>query len=71
MYNAAGKGYVIQADSAGRIFLFDAETGPVDGKPLYTIAPTDSNFEASPAVFGNMLVVGCRGDQKIFGIRIS
>ena len=71
VYNAAGKGYVIQADSAGRIFLFDAETGPVDGKPLYTIAPTDSNFEASPAVFGNMLVVGCRGDQKIFGIRIS
>ena len=71
VYNAAGKGYVIQADSAGRIFLFDAETGPVDGKPLYTISPTDTNFEASPAVFGNMLVVGCRGDMKIFGIRLS
>ena len=67
VYNAAGKGYVIQADSKGRIFLLDGATGAL----LNTIAPTDSNFEASPAVFGNMLVVGCRGDQKIFGIRLS
>ena len=68
VYGSDGTGYVIQADSKGRIFLLDGATGKV----LDTISSlTDSNFEASPAVFGNMLVVGCRGDQTIFGVRLS
>jgi hypothetical protein len=67
VYTADGTGYIIQADSGGNIFLFDG----LSGKLLNTIAPTKSNFEASPAVFGNMLILGCRGDQKIFGIRLS
>ena len=68
VYDANGKGYVIQADSKGRITLYEGATGKI----LRTIGTlTDSNFEASPAVFGNMIVVGCRGDQKIFGIRLS
>ncbi len=68
VYGSDGTGYVIQADSKGRIFLLDGATGKV----LDTISSlTDSNFEASPAMFGNMLVVGCRGDQTIFGIRLS
>ena len=67
VYDEDGKGYVIQADSKGRIFLVDGKTG----SQLGVLRPTDSNFEASPAVFGNMLVVGCRGDQTIFGIRLS
>ena len=66
IYDVQNKGYILQADSKGYIYLIDGETG----KQLGVIRPTDSNFEASPAVFGNMLVVGCRGDQKIFGIRI-
>ena len=66
IYDAQNKGYILQADSKGYIYLIDGETG----KQLGVLRPTDSNFEASPAVFGNMLVVGCRGDQKIFGIRI-
>jgi outer membrane protein assembly factor BamB len=68
VYGSDGTGYVIQADSKGRIFLLDGASGRV----LDTISSlTDSNFEASPAMFGNMLVVGCRGDQTIFGIRLS
>ena len=51
--------------------ILGAGLNGADGKQLYTIAPTKSNFEASPAVYGNMLIIGCRGDQKIFGIRLS
>ena len=67
VYNASGVGVVIQADSHGNIFMVDGASGRVLG----ATAPTDSNFEASPAVFGNILVLGCRGDQTIFGLRLS
>lgn len=67
VYTSNNEGYVLQADSGGNIFLLDGATGAV----LDTVAPTDSNFEASPAVYGNILVLGCRGDQQIFGIRLS
>ncbi|MDY2983199.1 MAG: pyrrolo-quinoline quinone [Eubacteriales bacterium] len=67
VYNTNGNGYIIQADSGGHIYLIDGRTGTV----LDTIQPTESNFEASPALYGNYMVVGCRGDQKIFFIRLS
>lgn len=67
VYDTENKGYIVQADSKGYIYLRDGATG----EQLGVLRPTDSNFEASPAVFGNMIVVGCRGDQKIFGIRLS
>lgn len=67
VYNANGNGYLIQADSGGHIYLLDGRTGSV----LDTIQPTESNFEASPAIYGNYMVLGCRGDQKIFFIRLS
>ena len=67
VYSSDGTGYIIQTDSKGYIFLIDGATG----RELGTLRPTDSTFEASPAVFGNMLVVGCRGDQTIYGIRLS
>ena len=68
-YNGKGDGFLVQADSGGDIFLIDGRTGTV----LDKISPTKngSNFEASPALFGNMLVVGSRGDQTIFFIRLS
>lgn len=67
VYDADNKAYIIQADSKGFICLRDGATG----EQLGVLRPTDSNFEASPAVFGNILVLGCRGDQTIFGIRLS
>ena len=67
VYGTDGTGYVIQADSKGYISLIDGASGKV----LNTIRPTDSNFEASPAVFGDKVIVGCRGDQTIFCFRLS
>ena len=67
IYDASNNGYIIQADSKGYIFLIDAATGQQRG----VLRPTETVFEASPALFGNMLIVGCRGGQKIFGIRIN
>lgn len=66
VYTADQKGYIIQADSAGHVYLFDGATG----ERLYNLNTESKNFEASPAVFGNMIVIGNK-DKKIFGIRIS
>lgn len=66
VYTPEGKGYVLQADSAGNLFLIDG----ISGTLLRTLALDNSNFEASPAVYNDMLVIGCRG-QKVFGVRIS
>ncbi|MDO4544245.1 MAG: pyrrolo-quinoline quinone [Clostridia bacterium] len=66
VYTPEGKGYVLQADSAGSLFLLDG----VSGTLLNTLKLDNSNFEASPAVFNNILVIGSRG-QKVFGVRIS
>lgn len=66
IYTDKGDGYIVQADSVGNLFLLDGK----DGTTLYDVNLTASNFEASPSAFGNMLVLGCRG-QMIFGVRIS
>lgn len=61
---AAGKTWILQGDRAGRLHLVDGADG--------TVARTlrlDANIEASPAVFGDMAVVGTRGGT-IYGIRI-
>jgi outer membrane protein assembly factor BamB len=60
----ADKTWILQADRGGRLHLVDGADG--------TIARTlrlDANVEASPAVFGDMAVVGTRGGT-IYGIRI-
>ncbi len=60
----AGRSWILQGDRAGRLHLVDGADG--------TIARTlrlDANIEASPAVFGDLAVVGTRGGT-IYGIRI-
>lgn len=60
----AGKTWILQADRSGRLHLVDGADG--------TVARTlrlDANVEASPAVFGDLAVVGTRGGT-IYGIRI-
>ena len=68
VYNSKGDGFLIQADSAGNLFLINGRTGQV----LDTLNPTKNgtNFEASPALFGDTLVIGNRG-QVIYFIRLS
>jgi outer membrane protein assembly factor BamB len=64
VYTSEGKSYLIVSDSTGNMHLIRGTTGEV----LYRIS-WGGNVEASPVVFGNMLVVGTRG-QRIFGIEI-
>lgn len=65
VYTPEGKGYIIQCDSAGKVFLIDGKTGE-----KLTYVSLGSNIEASPAIFEDMLVVGTRG-QKVCGIKIG
>ena len=65
IYEEDGNAYIVLCDSAGNVHLLDAATGETLQK-----LGVGANVEASPAVFGNTLVVGTRG-QKVFGIKIS
>lgn len=67
VYDAQGKSYIVQCDSQGRMMLIAGATGEV----LDTISIQDATtIEASPSVFGNMIVIGTRG-QHIVGVRID
>ncbi len=60
-----GHVYGIQGDSSGLLHLFDPNTGED-----YATLQLEKNIEATPAVYGNMLVVGTYA-KKLYGIRIS
>ncbi len=65
VYTPQGKSYIVQCDSIGNMFLIEGTTGAV----LHTLT-LGTNIEASPAAFGNMIVVGTRG-QKICGVKVQ
>lgn len=60
-----GHSYGIFGDSSGLLHLFNPNTGED-----YSTLQLSQNIEASPAVYGNMLVVGTYA-KKLYGIRIS
>ena len=64
VYTDDGTSYLVVSDSAGRMHLLQGTTGEI----LYRLN-LGGNIEASPAVWGNMIVVGTRG-QRVFGIEI-
>lgn len=67
VYDEQGKSYIAQCDSRGRMLLIAGATGEV----LDTISIQDeTTIEASPAAFGDMIVIGTRG-QRIVGVRIG
>jgi outer membrane protein assembly factor BamB len=68
VYTAEGKSYIVICDSKGYVFLLEGKTG----RPLSSLSTSESGspIEASPAVFGNTIVIGTRG-ERIFGIRIQ
>lgn len=57
MYTPEGKLYVVQGDCTGNVYIFDAATGERLCKQHI-----GNNFESSPVVCGDCLVVGSRGD---------
>jgi outer membrane protein assembly factor BamB len=60
-----GHSYGIFGDSGGLLHLFNPNTGQD-----YSTLQLSGNIEASPAVYGNMMVVGTYA-KKLYGIRIS
>ena len=65
IYGEDCTGYLAVADSAGYLYLIDGLSGEI----LHSIQ-IGSLVEATPAVFGNKLVVGTR-DEKIVCVKVS
>lgn len=65
IYDNKGKGYLLQGDSIGNLYLIDGKKGQV----LNSIN-LGSNIESSPAVYNNILVVATRWG-KIYGVNIE
>jgi hypothetical protein len=65
VYDGNGNASLLQADSAGNLFVLSAMTGQVKGR-----TSLGSNIEASPAVFGNYAVVASRGGH-IYGLKLE
>ena len=65
VYTASGKSYIVICDSTGNASLVEGSSGEV----LSTVN-LGSNVEASPAVFGDIVVVGTRG-QRIYGLKVE
>ncbi len=68
VYDANGKGWIIQACSNGTIYLLDG----LNGETVNTLA-VNGVIEGSPAVYGDMLVIGTTGKNTsyIYGIKIN
>lgn len=66
VYSNDGTPYIIFCNSIGQVLLIDAITG----ETLFTLNSGGGNFEGSPAVFDNKIVIGSRG-KRIFCIEIK
>lgn len=64
-YDKDGNGYIIQGDSAGKMFLINGQTGKV----INTIQ-LDANIEASPVIFNDNVFVATR-NSSIYGLKIK
>jgi outer membrane protein assembly factor BamB len=68
VYDDNGNAYIIVCEGSsygGKVYLLDGKTGT-----LLNTFEAEKNIEASPAVYGDMLVFGTRG-MKIWGVKIS
>lgn len=68
VYDADGNGWIIQACSNGTLYLLDGLTGTT----VNTLS-VNGVIEASPAVYGDTLVIGTTGKDTsyIYGIKIN
>ncbi|MHB1314978.1 MAG: outer membrane protein assembly factor BamB family protein [Christensenellales bacterium] len=72
VYTEDGTAYLVQGDRGGFLKLYDAKT-----KALLDTLDLGSRIDSTPAVYGNMLVVGTRGiggsgeKQKIIGVLLK
>ncbi|MBO5129128.1 MAG: PQQ-binding-like beta-propeller repeat protein [Oscillospiraceae bacterium] len=63
-YTEDGEAYIAIVNASGKIRLVDGATGEI----LYALG-FDQTTEASPVIFGNMMVLGTR--EGIYGVKIS
>lgn len=77
VYDSEGNGYIIIGDTLGQIHLVDAQTGErikhiQTSRFIGTEKETSDGivFEASPAVYGNTIVIGTKSGS-IFAIKIE
>ena len=72
IYDEQGRAYLVQCDRGGFMTLYDASTG----EKLNSV-DLGSRIDSTPAVFGNMIVVGTRGkggagkNPTIYCVKIS
>ena len=68
VYDQGGKGWIIQACANGTIYLLDG----LSGETVNTLA-VNGVIEGSPAVYGDMMVIGTTGKNTsyIYGIKIK
>ena len=64
IYTDDGRAYILTCNASGKIRLVDGATGEV----VYSLG-LEQTVEASPIVFGNMIVLGSR--EGIYGFKIS
>ena len=65
VYTSDGRGYIVQCDSIGSVFFIEGATGRI-----INTSSVDTLVEASPAVYGDKVVVGTRG-QRIFCLQVK
>lgn len=65
VYTESGKAYIVICNSVGVVALLDGASGEV-----YSTVNLGSNIEASPAIFGDTVVIGTRG-QKIYALKVE
>ena len=58
LFTPDNKMYIVTGDASGNLYLIRGLTGEVIDKKLI-----GANFESSPIVVGNAVVVGCRGNK--------
>jgi hypothetical protein len=66
IYDQKGRSYLIQCDSAGRIYLIRGKTGEL----IQSVNTFGANIEASPAIYNDTIVIANRGG-KIFTLKIK
>jgi len=76
VYNENGDAWLVQAEQNGKVHLMNARTGAIlNSLQLEPVANPDANIvlEASPAVYGNLLVIGTMGGEAggVYCIKID
>ncbi len=75
VYNEAGDAWIVQAEQNGKIHLINASSGKIVNSLQLTASEENAELEieASPAVYGNLMVIGTTGKNAggVYCIKID